>query len=350
MVVLLATGGYDHSIRFWDASSGVCYKSLSHPERQVNCLAVSPDKSYLLAGGGGGSLRLYDVHAKGSDPLATYEGHTGNVTGVGFQRDGRWMYSCSEDGGVRIWDPRTSTSQRDYECRAGVSSVALHPNQGELITGDLGGTVRTWDLIANRCSMELSPEGDTPVSAVAIASDASILVAGNHNGSLFAWAPQGAGAEYTPLRRLAAHRAYILSVRLSPDTRYLATCSSDRTAKLWTTADWSLSTPLAGHSRWVWDCAWSADSSYLVTASSDQTARLWEVATGEVVRTYTGHHKAVTAVTLNDGVVPGAGAGAGAGGGAATAGAAAAQAPATAVAPAAPSTATAAAAPGAGLT
>lgn len=38
----------------------------------------------------------------------TYESHTSNVMAVGFQSDGNWMYSGSEDGTVKIWDIRSS--------------------------------------------------------------------------------------------------------------------------------------------------------------------------------------------------------------------------------------------------
>jgi WD40 repeat protein len=30
--VILATAGYDHVIRFWDAQSGKCYRALQHKE------------------------------------------------------------------------------------------------------------------------------------------------------------------------------------------------------------------------------------------------------------------------------------------------------------------------------
>lgn len=160
MVVLLATAGYDYTIRFWDASSGACYRTLQHPEKQVNALQITPDKQYIAAGGNP-VIRLYDVNSKTAEPLVTYEGHTASVTALGFQRDGRWMYSSSEDGTVKIWDLRAPTFQRDYECRSGASCVALHANQGELIAGDHSGAVRVFDLTANRCSAELvrTPHG-----------------------------------------------------------------------------------------------------------------------------------------------------------------------------------------------
>ena len=244
MVVLLATAGYDQTIRFWDASSGVCYRQLQHPERAVNALQIAPDKQFVAAGGNP-AIKLYDVNSKTAEPLVTYEGHTSSVTAVGFQRDGRWMYSSSEDGTVKIWDLRAPSFQRDYECRAGASSVSLHANQGELVAGDHSGAVRVFDLTANRCSAELIPEGDTPISSVTVAADASLVVAANYNGNCFFWAPRSA-EEYTPLRKLDAHRNYITAARLSPDVRLLATASADRSIKLWSTADGSLITTLAG--------------------------------------------------------------------------------------------------------
>ena len=37
---------------------------------------------------------------------------------------------------IRIWDLRAKRHQREYACTAGVTSVALHPNQMELVSGD----------------------------------------------------------------------------------------------------------------------------------------------------------------------------------------------------------------------
>jgi G protein beta subunit-like protein len=263
MVVLLVTAGYDQTIRFWDASSGMCYKTLQHPDKQVNCLQIRPDKQYIVAGGNP-QIKVYDVNSKGAEPLITYDGHAGNVTSMGFQRDGRWMYSCSEDGTIKIWDLRAPTFQRDYESRAGVNAVALHPNQGEIISGDQAGTVRVWDLTANRCCCEVVPEGETPISSISVAADASCVVASNFNGNVFFWQPRSS-EHLQPLHKLQAHGSYITAARLSPDVRYLATASADRTVKLWNVADYSLATTLAGAStarpRTGQDAGWSGGES-----------------------------------------------------------------------------------------
>lgn len=40
--VILATAGYDHTIRFWQAHSGICYRTVQHPD------SVSLIIAYLL--------------------------------------------------------------------------------------------------------------------------------------------------------------------------------------------------------------------------------------------------------------------------------------------------------------
>ena len=90
MVVLLATGGYDSSLRFWDAASGVCYRTLQNA--QANCLQFTGDKQFI-ASGGNGTIKLYDVSSKNPEPLVTYEGHTGKfVVAAAFSMDSqRWL-------------------------------------------------------------------------------------------------------------------------------------------------------------------------------------------------------------------------------------------------------------------
>lgn len=97
--------------------------------QQVNCLDITPDKQYLAAGGNQ-HIRLFEVNSKLPTPVATFDGHTGNVTAVGFQRDRKWMFSGSEDGTVKIWDTRAGGGyQRDYQSKAPINTVVLHPNQ-----------------------------------------------------------------------------------------------------------------------------------------------------------------------------------------------------------------------------
>ena len=267
----------------------------------MNKLEITPDKTHIAAAGNP-SLRLFDI----ATGIATsYDGHTNNITAVGFHRDGKWLFTGSEDGTIKIWDVRAPGCQREYESGCQFNSVALHPNQAELISGDRDGNIRVWDLKQNACSAELVPDGNKAIRSVSVAHDATLLAAANDHGSVFVWrlgmAQEDRSTKFEPLQKLQAHSTYITKCLISPDGKRLATTSADNSIKIWDTSNnFCEEKVLNGHQRWVWDGVFSADSAYLVTASSDQTARLWDVAQGETIRHYTGHHKAVICVALHD--------------------------------------------------
>jgi len=305
--VILATAGYDHNIRFWEATSGICYRSIQCAESQINRLEISPDKQYIAAAGNP-QIKFFELNTNNTNSVMNFEGHTTNVTGIGFQKDGKWMFSSSEDGTLKIWDIRAPGSQREFSNNTAINTVCLHPNQAELITGDQNGSIKIWDLVASECTRELVPDGEVAIRSVTVAGDGSAIVAANNKGNCFVWKLFGEDtSKVESIQKIeSAHSTYILKCLFSPDSKLLATTSADHTAKIWNVSkdkDKDLLTQsktLQGHQRWVWDCAFSTDSAYLVTASSDQVARLWDLSQGDSIRHYTGHHKAVSCIALRD--------------------------------------------------
>uniref|UniRef100_A0A3B4TP59 Target of rapamycin complex subunit lst8 n=1 Tax=Seriola dumerili TaxID=41447 RepID=A0A3B4TP59_SERDU len=87
--VILATAGYDHTVRFWQAHSGICTRTVQHQDSQVNSLEVTPDRSMIAAAL---HIRMYDLNSNNPNPVINYDGVSKNITSVGFHEDGRWMY------------------------------------------------------------------------------------------------------------------------------------------------------------------------------------------------------------------------------------------------------------------
>ncbi len=190
--------------------------------KQVNRLAISPDKRFLAAAGNP-TVRLYETQTNNPNPVQSFEGHTGNVTAVQYQAAGRWIVTASEDGTIKIWDVRAPGVQRDYDLGVPVSDVIVHPNQGELVSCDHNGAVRIWDLGENACTHELVPEEDTPARSVTMAADGSLLVCANNKGNFYVWKVRNRTDMVTlkALQRVQAHSKYITKVVLSPDTKYV---------------------------------------------------------------------------------------------------------------------------------
>jgi len=303
--VLLATAGYDHTIRFWQAHSGICLRTVQHPDSQVNALEITPDKK-LLAAAGYQHIRMYDITSGNPNSVVNYDGISKNVTAVGFQEEGKWMFTGGEDCSVRIWDLRSRNlqCQHIFQVNSPVNTVVLHSNQVELIVGDQSGAIHMWDLRTDH-NEHLIPEPDAAIHSISIDDDARYMAAVNNKGDCYVWSLSGGVNEHPtvfhPRDKIPAHKRYGLKCLFSPDSTLLATCSADGTLKVWRTADFSLLTTLSDPSqRWVWDCAFSQDSQYIITATSDGVGRLWNRDKGEVIREYTGHQKAIVCLAFRD--------------------------------------------------
>ncbi|XP_014214450.1 target of rapamycin complex subunit lst8 [Copidosoma floridanum] len=302
--VVLVTGGYDHTVKVWQAHTGICLRSMQHADSQVNALAITPNK-HVVAAAGYQHIRMYDLNSSNPNPVINYEGISKNVSGVGFQEEGKWMFTGGEDCSARIWDLRSSTfqCQRIFQVSAPVNCVYLHPNQAELIVGDQSGVIHLWDLRSDH-NEQLIPEAEASIQDVTVNCYGTYMAAVNNKGHCFIWALNSIGDEPTklnPRQKLKAHKRYALRCKFSSNLQYLVTTASDETAKIWKTSDFSeYKTLCHNQKRWVWDAAFSADSQYIFTASTDSIVRLWDIESAEVKREYIGHQKVVSALAFSD--------------------------------------------------
>ncbi|XP_030758560.1 target of rapamycin complex subunit lst8 [Sitophilus oryzae] len=313
--IILATGGYDHTIKLWQTHTGMCHRTMQHSESQVNALEITPDKK-LLAAASYQHINMYDLLSNNPNSIVNYEGTSKNVTCVGFNDDGRLMYSGGEDGRVRIWDLRSKNinCSNTFETLPGsgsslspINCAALHPNQIELFLGDQNGIIYRWD-VRTPLNQQFIPENDVTILDIDISPDGTQMASVNNKGNAYIWNLSSTDIDgktsLQPRHKFTAHKRAALKCKYSPDSCFLITTSADQTAKIWDTEDYNLQKELKQDSqRWVWDAAWSADSQYVFTASSDSCAKLWNVSKGTMEREYAGHQKAVTALAFRDTVI-----------------------------------------------
>ena len=86
-------------------STGKCQTTL-RGDKQINCVAFSPDGKILAVGDGelyeSGNVLLYDPAT--GEVKSTLNGHSGPVLGVCFSPNGATIASCSTDTTVILWD------------------------------------------------------------------------------------------------------------------------------------------------------------------------------------------------------------------------------------------------------
>jgi WD40 repeat protein len=131
----------DGEVRLWDLESGREVegfeppKGLAHPQG----IAFSPDGTTGLVSSQS-TLVLFPLKGKG--PHRVLRGHTGWINAVLWTRGA--VYSASDDGSIRRWEPRTGKElQKWIGHRGAVLELALNA-KGDLISGGADGTVRLW--------------------------------------------------------------------------------------------------------------------------------------------------------------------------------------------------------------
>jgi WD40 repeat protein len=325
----LVSGGWDHTIRFWDPASGKEVRRLEVDTRTVMGVAVSPDGKTLASAGGDGILRVWDL-ATGKTRLRL-RGHQGSmVCCAAISPDGKLL--ASGGGGNRtttlvLWDLATGKELR----RLGgnmrtVHSVAFSPD-GKMLAAGSGarliwnpgdrpgpGVARLWDVATGKLLYELKGHRGG-VTSVAFTPDGKLLASASHDGTIGLWdaatgrqlrqidVPEdpASGAPFGPSRGggKGIDQGGVLALAFSRDGTVLASGQFDGTVHLWDRRTGKGLRTLRGHGREVVSVAFSTDGKTLASGSFDHTIRLWDPASGKLLNARQGHDGAVTLVSVS---------------------------------------------------
>ena len=107
---------------------------------------------------------------------------------------------------------------------------------------------------------------------------------------------QGLGIENFP-STLAAHSELIWQVMFLPKNERMASCSADKTIKVWDTSSGIELSTLNGHVDRVLTIA-LLPNGWLASGSSDTTIKLWSLEERREVRTLRGHTKSVVSLAV----------------------------------------------------
>ncbi len=103
-----------------DGSNGQLVRKIEGLNRPADCLCLSPDGRFVLAGIADGTLQLWDL-ATGRR-LRVFRGHTQGISSVSLSSDGKFALSGSYDQSLRLWEIESGRCLRTIQ-KPGYSDV-----------------------------------------------------------------------------------------------------------------------------------------------------------------------------------------------------------------------------------
>jgi hypothetical protein len=154
--------------RLYRTEGGALVREFLGHKDSLYCAALSPDGTILATGGYDSSIKLWNV-ADGKE-LRSLDGHNGAVFEVAFRPDGKVLASASGDRTVKLWNVATGERLDTLkESLKELYTLAFSPDGTRLAAAGVDNRIRVWRITAD------AKEGTNPLLASIFAHETPVL-------------------------------------------------------------------------------------------------------------------------------------------------------------------------------
>lgn len=279
-VQLIATARYGE-VELLNPATKEVVRKLSGFTGKVNAVAFSPDGETVYAAGGEAGIVGIVRNWKTSDgsPLRSFEGHTDAAYALAVSPDGKFIATGAYDQKIRLWDTATGKEVALLKGHNGaVNGLSFRPDGKVLASASADRTVKLWS-IPNGQRLDTLSQPTKEQTSVVFSADGKTLFAAGGDNRIRVWAISAAAKEGTNkiLTSRFAHEGGLLNLALSADGKLLASTATDKTLKLWNTADLTEKLLLEKQPDWSSALAFT-DKAQLIAGRVDGTWSVYEAA------------------------------------------------------------------------
>ncbi|KAI8922214.1 WD40-repeat-containing domain protein [Powellomyces hirtus] len=269
---------------------------LSNVASAMQC-TWNPAKTQVIAiGGGDGRVRLLQVPTKPGNQTAGSEHELAMpentpkpsagcaISALEWAPSGALLAAGTVDGRTLVWTRSGELKFCEQQHTGAIHALAWSPSGTFIATGCHDKMSVVWDVASGQVRQKFDFH-DGPVLTADWLNDSTLATA-----SLDKQIYICAMGDIEPLKQFS-HSAEIHKISWDQSKSFLASCSEDGTAKVWTMKQDDAIFTAKGHDKDVVTCFWCPNSERLIlaTASADHTLRLWDVNKQDCLHTFRNH-------------------------------------------------------------
>lgn len=153
--------GFDATIQRWDVTGDEPgpMKPVDGHHGWIQTLDFLPDARRLLTADSWGQLTCWtDIDQEPAPAWTVEEAHTGWIRALAVSPDGNTVATGGNGPVVRLWSTADGRLLQELPHPHRVYSLRFHPQENALVTGDLTGLIRHWDLERGKEVRQFSAE------------------------------------------------------------------------------------------------------------------------------------------------------------------------------------------------
>ncbi|KAI9224971.1 WD40-repeat-containing domain protein [Blastocladiella britannica] len=177
--------------------------------------------------------------------------------------------------------------------RTYVNVLRWMPDGRRLITGSASGEFTLWNGLTFNFETILQAH-EQSIRSMWWSHAGSYMLSGDNVGLLKYWT-----SNMNNLKSVQVHKEAVRGISFCPTDAKFATCSDDKTVKIWSFHLGTCETTLLGHGWDVKCLDWHPYMGMVASGAKDNQVKLWDPRAGKSITTLHGHKNTVHAVTWN---------------------------------------------------
>lgn len=270
----LLTASGDRFIAEWDLEQATASPFSVKMEEAVFTVHCMIEKQLMLAGTGNGHLHIIDLAA--GKEVKNLKVHTKGVFCILPVPEENLILVAGGDGFLSVWEPGSWKLLRHFQISTSKLREIKYINN-HVFVGGSDGYIRVFDLpwLNELHRFEAHEEGTYTIQKH---PRKPLLVTGGKDGHIRFW---HLNENFRPVLAIPAHNYGIYSIVFSPDGRFAASASRDKSIKIWDAELFEPQArlirptyPMHTHSvNWLW---WHPNG-LLISGGDDRKIMAWNI-------------------------------------------------------------------------